>query len=197
MEVGDDWPGMQQEVAGLIADARDQLDATKFLIGSGADEPAGVLTGLSNTQRVQTAGVAAYSVADGWALKAAIQPRYQANASFAASSPSWDLTYRLIGTDSSEPVQFDNGRGGGFLGRPKIEWSTMATGGPTTGAKLIIAGDFRAGFMIADRLGMSMELVPHLFGGSGRPTGQRGFFARWRTGSKVLIPNALRYLEVK
>jgi HK97 family phage major capsid protein len=85
-------------------------------------------------------------------------------------------------------------RDGNILGRPKVEWSTMANVS-TAGSKLIIAGDFRAGFTIADRIGMQVELIPHLFGGSQRPTGQRGLFAYWRTGSKVVVPEALRYLE--
>jgi HK97 family phage major capsid protein len=72
----------------------------------------------------------------------------------------------------------------------------MATG-PTTGTKLIVAGDFQAGYLIAGRLGMSVELVPHLFGATNRfPTGQRGL-AIWRTGGGVAAANALRYMEIK
>lgn len=57
--------------------------------------------------------------------------------------------------------------------------------------------DFQAGYLIADRLGMSVELIPHLFGATNRfPTGQRGLFAIWRTGGGVTAANALRYLEV-
>ena len=42
---------------------------------------------------------------------------------------------------------------------------------------------------------MTFEIVPHLFGASRRPTGERGLFAYWRTGSKTVVPEALRYLE--
>jgi predicted phage gp36 major capsid-like protein len=47
-------------------------------------------------------------------------------------------------------------------------------------------------------MGMSLELIPHLFGAAqGQiPTGQRGIFGYWRTGSKVVVPEALRYGEV-
>ena len=72
----------------------------------------------------------------------------------------------------------------------------MATAA-TTGTKWMIYGDFRSGFTIADRLGLTVELIPHLFGSVARfPTGQRGVFAYWRTGSKVVVPEALRYGEV-
>jgi len=58
-------------------------------------------------------------------------------------------------------------------------------------------GDFFAAFTIADRLGMTAEIAPLLFGASLRPTGQRGLFVYWRSGSKTVVPEALRYLETR
>jgi HK97 family phage major capsid protein len=197
--LGQDWGSLQQELTKLIAVQKDVLDATKFLTGSGTNEPAGVITGLTTTQRVQTTGVATYAVGDPWLLKAALPPRFIPTTTFAAAPATWDTTYRFVGGNSTEPYQFANGdRAGNFLGRPKVEWSTMATGA-TTGTKLIIGGDFRAGFLICDRVRMSVELIPHLFGASqgNLATGQRGLFAYWRTGSAVVAVNAFRYLEVK
>ena len=87
-------------------------------------------------------------------------------------------------------------RDGACFGRPTYEWSTLVAT-TSTGSKIMPAGDFKQGFTIADRIGMSTDVIPHLFGASLRPTGQRGFFARWRTGSAVVNASALRYLEVK
>ncbi len=196
MELFDDWTSMQEELAELFADARDTLDATKFLTGSGTDEPAGVLTGLSTTQRVLTAGTASYAIADTYALKQAVPPRFMARSAWAAHPSVWDTTFRFVGGGSTEPAPLPT-REGPILGQQKAEWTTMQTGISTTGHKLAIAGDWRAGYVIADRIGGSIELVAHLFGASQRPTGQRGFFFRWRTGAKTVNPAALRYLEVK
>jgi len=196
MELGMDWATLSQELGKLIADARDVLDATEFLSGSSTNGPAGILTGLTTSQRVQTASTAAYAVADPWTLKNAIPPRFIANRAFAAAPGTWDVTYRFVGTNSTEPVQFDAGRGGTFLGRPRLEWSTMSTGA-TSGTKIMLAGDFFAGFTIADRLGLSVSVVPFLFGPNRRPTGESGLFAMWMTGTKVVVPEALRYLEAK
>jgi predicted phage gp36 major capsid-like protein len=44
--------------------------------------------------------------------------------------------------------------------------------------------------------GKSVELVPHVLE-EGVPTGQRGLFAFFRVGSKVIVPEALRVLVVK
>jgi len=46
-----------------------------------------------------------------------------------------------------------------------------------------------------DRIGLSAEIIPHLFGASRRPTGERDFFAYYRCGAKTIVPEALRYLE--
>lgn len=202
-EITMDWDAIQNELVRLMTDARNVLDATKFLLGSGTNEPSGILNigalnGLTTTQRVQTTTVATYAVGDPWLLKAAIPPRFLNSTTFAAAPGTWDTTYRFVAQGSTtEPRQFSDGdRGGDFLGRPKIEWSTMATGA-TTGTKLIIGGDFRTGFKIVDRIGGQAEFIQNLFGASGRPTGQRGLFYWWRCSSGVQAVNALRYLEVK
>ena len=61
--------------------------------------------------------------------------------------------------------------------------------------KIAIYGNIAAGFTIVDRIGMAVELIPTLFGASKRPTGQKGLFAFWRTGSKVVNAAALRTLK--
>ncbi|WP_152344883.1 phage major capsid protein, partial [Mycobacterium tuberculosis] len=60
----------------------------------------------------------------------------------------------------------------------------------------LVLGDWKQ-FLIGDRVGSMVELVPHLFGPNRRPTGQRGFFAWFRVGSDVLVRNAFRVLKVE
>jgi HK97 family phage major capsid protein len=193
IELGMDWPGLSAELQRLISDGRDVLDADKFLTGSGTDEPAGLLTGLTNTQRVQTATAATFAIGDSYALKAALPARFVPRASFAANPATLDAIYRQAGGGSTEPQPLPE-RDGKWLGVRKAEWGNMATGA-ATGAKLAIYGDF-SNFVIADRIGMTAEIVNHLFGANRRPTGERGLFCYWRTGSKVVVPNGFRFLEV-
>jgi len=205
IELSMDWAALQSELVRLVTDARNVLDSTMFLTGSGTSQPSGILNigalnGLTTTQRVQTATTAVTAVGDPWAFKAAIPARWLNSTTFAAAPATFDAVYRFVAQGSTtEPRQFANGdRGGDFLGRPKIEWSTMATTLTTTGAKILIGGDFRTGFKIVDRIGMQAEFIPHIFGlARGYPTGQRGLYCYWRTSSGVVAPNALRYLEVK
>lgn len=204
IEASEDWIGLQAELVTLMNDAKNVLEATKFLLGSGSNEPGGILNiggtgGLTTTQRVQTATSATYAVGDPWLLKAALPPRFIPASTYASSPTIWDKTYRFVAQGSTtEPRQFSDGdRGGDFLGLPKQELSTFVTT-TTTGSDIMIAGDFGTGYRIVDRIGGTAELIPHLFTSAGNlPIGSRGLYFYWRVGGGVVAPNALRYLEVK
>src|SRR5207249_508099 len=98
IEASEDWGGLQEELVRLMNDAKNVLEASKFLLGSGTNEPGGILNiggtgGLTTTQRVQTATSATYAVGDPWLLKAQIPPRFLAATSYAAGPSIWDKTY--------------------------------------------------------------------------------------------------------
>jgi HK97 family phage major capsid protein len=201
IELSQDWSSIVPELTSALADGKDILDATAFLTGTGTSQPGGVLNiggtgGLTTTQRIQTFTVATYALGDPYLLKAGLPARFINTATYVAAPGIWDTTYRFVGGNSTEPFQMLS-RGADMLGRPKVELSTMVTT-TTTGSKIMMLGDFRTGYLIADRLGMQVELIPHLVGATNRfPTGQRGLVAIWRTGGGVTAANALRYLEVK
>jgi HK97 family phage major capsid protein len=198
IEVGQDYVGLQAELTKLLADAKDVLEAEKFLSGAGhgSNEPEGLLTALTNTQRVQTAAEKVIAITDIYALKQALPPRFAVDAEWAAAEATYDAIYRLVGGGNTTEPKLMDSRDGLLLRRPTVAWSTMSTALTTSKQKPLIIGDFDE-FRIVDRIGMSVELVPHLFGANRRPTGQRGLYAYWRTGSGVLVPNAFRWLEVK
>ncbi len=201
IEVGQDWPDLDQELVSLVADAQNVNDATQFYTGNGTLAPRGVMTDLTSTQVVHTSGNTLYAVGDPWALKAAIPARFTDTATFAAHPKIWDTTFRFVGGNSTEPYQFGNAdRGGDFLGRPKVEWSAVGTQVTTSSSTIMVAGDWSK-YTIVDRVGIQAELVPHLFsgntaGGIGWPVGQRGLYCYGRTGAAVTATNAFRVLVV-
>ncbi len=199
IELEGDYSQLHGELSKLLADAKNQLEAQAFLDGLAANNsPVGILAsagGLSNTQRVQTAGVAAFAIADNYSLKAALPPRFIGNAAVVAAPATFDTIYRQAGGGSTEP-QVMRDRGGDWIGIPKAEWSNMATG-TVTGTRTMILADWQEAFIIVDRVGMTVEVVQHLVGANHRPSGQRGLFAFWRVGSGVLVANAARFLEIK
>jgi HK97 family phage major capsid protein len=86
-----------------------------------------------------------------------------------------------------------------LAGKPWFELSNMAaTINPAATANnyLLVYGDVRAGFVIADRIGSTLELIPNLVGANRRPTGERGALLWFRTGSEVVVPEALRLLDM-
>jgi HK97 family phage major capsid protein len=176
IEIGQDWPSLQSELVRLLSDAKDVLDA------------------LTTAQRVQTASVATLAATDAYLLKASLPARFIPNAAFTFHPNTLDSFYRFVGGGGSEPALMPE-RDGNLLGKSTYEWSTLGTG-TTTGTKLGIYGDFKS-YLIADRIGGTVELIPHLLGSNRRPLGARGLFYYWRTGAGVINPNALRYLEVK
>jgi HK97 family phage major capsid protein len=201
IEIGMDWGAIQEELVRLISDARDVVDATQFLTGNGSNAPVGLLaigtTGsLTTSQRVQTDVAATLDIDDVWDLKGNLaNSRFFSNSRFAGNPGMLDRIYRFTPAGSTTEPQAMPTRDGALCGRPTIEWSTMVNT-TTTGSRVLVVGDFQ-NYLVADRLGMTVELIPHLFGATNRfPTGQRGLYAYWRTGTVVAVPNAFRYLEV-
>jgi HK97 family phage major capsid protein len=204
LEVDQDWSTIEAELTQLIADAKDVLEATKFLsgAGSGSNEPVGLLavgtTGsLTTTQRVQTATIATFAIADVYSLKQALPARFMPEARWMVNPNTTDVIWQFVAAGSTTAAPIMPETRDAILGKPLSELSTMATGA-TTGTKIAVFGDLRRAFTIGDRLGMSVELVPHLLGATNRyPIGMRGLYAIWRNDSRVVVPNAARYLEAK
>lgn len=195
-ELADDWDGLVSELGRLFADAKDVLEAEKFLTGSGEDEPEGLLTGLAEGSFVKSATKEKVVAGDVYALQEALPPRFQPNASWLSSLAVANQIYRFWSPKGEEPPLFNPERTQ-LLGKPWDEVSGLSSKTTTTAEEVLVNGDIHAGFKIVDRIGLVVEVVQHLFGANQRPTGQRGLYARWRVGSGVMIDNAIRVLQVK
>jgi HK97 family phage major capsid protein len=66
--------------------------------------------------------------------------------------------------------------------------------GIATADYVLLYGDF-SNYVIADRVGTRLELVPHLVGTNRRPTLQRGFILWGRVGADSVNDNAFRLLN--
>lgn len=201
IEVGMDWGSLQTEMGRLLQEAKDTLEAGKFLNGTGTNEPFGVLVGTTNTINA-SAGADAFTLADLYALAQALPPRYRPRGVFMGDLAILNRVRRfgeatgqgagvwVEGLTAGTPGA--DGRAGVLLGKPAYEASEMPDDA-TTGNKFLLFGDFSR-FIIVDRVGLTVENIQHLFGTNHRPTGQRGIYAYWRNGSKVVDANAFRAL---
>ena len=206
IEVGMDWPSLQSEMGTLLSDSKDELEATKFTLGSGTNEPFGVITGATTVYTA--AATNAITVADIYGWQASLGPRFRPRSAFVMNlgvanrvrqfdtqggASIWldNLTMGLQANDVPSPGSFASN----LLGRPAYESSAMSAT-MTTGQLIGVYGDFNY-FVIVDRIGMNVEVIPHLFDvTNNRPTGQRGLYAYWRNGSKVVDANAFRTLKL-
>ena len=202
-EIEQDWSALRQEITLMLGEAKDAEEAASFLTGDGTGiNPQGLLTGITSSQDVAGSVPPAFVSGDIYGLEEALPVRYRANARFLAAKATYNRV-RQIDTAGGADLWERLGAGlpSQLIGYPLHEASRM-DGYPKTAAakRVLVLGDFR-NFLIVDRIGMNVELVPHVFtAGTGStivPSGQRGLFAVWRNNSKVLVPDAFRVLKTK
>lgn len=181
------------EVGMLIADAKDTLEASAFATGTGGGQPYGVVT-QCQTLNAYVFGDSGSTVekdiviSDIYALDNALGPRWRQNASFVANKSIWNQVRQLdtVGSGNNFWVDFGAGLPPTLIGYPVYESSAMdSTIVSGSQDDVILLGDFRNGYIIADRIGMTMQFNPLVVGTNRRPTGEVGWFAYWRTGANV------------
>lgn len=202
IEVGMDYPNFAAEMSVLLDEGYRELLAQKLTTGSGSGEPTGIVTALDANTNVEVTPTTdgAFGAVDIYRLWDALPIRYRNR------QPSW-----MSSTDVMNEVrQFGSGGSGGsnftvnmtqdaiprLFGKPYYENDFMDDFTGTTGASnLLVVGDFR-NFLVAQRAGMSVELVPHLLHTSNnRPSGQRGWYAWARVGADSINDLAFRLLQ--
>jgi HK97 family phage major capsid protein len=199
IETGQDWGGLQADLAVALADAKAVLEADKFVNGAGhgSHEPEGLIAGLAVGSQVETAGIGSLAVDDLYTVKEALPARFQPRAAWLGSGTIFDDAKRLVASaDPDEPQVWQSGNPPRLLEKPAWEASEMSAT-VSAGEQILLYGDIAACFRIVDRVGLSIELVQHLVGPNHRPTGMRGIFAYWRVGAGVRADNAARLLVVK
>ena len=197
IELDQDWGSIQRELGRLFAEAKDNEEATSFTTGTGngITAPEGIER-IADTSIVWTEASGSFGLEDVYAVLGDLPARHAARASFLANSSIYARIRQFDTTGSSNAwaISLRDDRPPTLLGKPAYESSAM-DGTLTNGNDILIVGDFQK-FLIVDRVGMSIELIPHMFNGDGNPTGTRGLWAMWRNTSLILDDNAFRKLRV-
>jgi HK97 family phage major capsid protein len=200
IEVGQDWNSLQSEMGRLLADAKAVEESTSFITGTGngITAPQGVVGGLTGPYRITSTTADTFALADLFKLSGALPPRFRTSrAAFLANRAIYDLVRQFgagvdVGAGAVWVDSLQAGQPSNLVGYRAYEASSMASE-TTSDDDILMFGDFQQ-FIIVDRVGMSIELIPHMFDGSGNPTGTRGIWAMWRNSSLILVPNAFRLL---
>jgi HK97 family phage major capsid protein len=197
IEALEDAENVTAEVARLLAFGRDVLEAAAFVTGTGVGQPTGIVTALTGTSSEVAATTAdTFAVADIYKLDGALPARYRGNAAWLANRSIYNLVRQF---DTQGGAQLWERIGADMppelLGRPALEAEDMdASVTAATNNYLLVYGDFD-NYVIADRVGMTVEFIPHLVGANRRPTGQRGWYAYYRVGADSVSDSAFRMLN--
>jgi len=198
IEVGSDYVGFAAEMSALLAAGLDELESSAFATGSGSGAPTGIITALDANTNVEVALTTdgSFSATDIRKVWSALPDRAKANATWVmsadvandisafGSSYGADSTVDLTGTVQT------------LKGRPVVISSYFPDfTGATAAQNVLVVGDFSS-YVVADRVGLTVELIPHLLGATnGRPTGQRGWFAYKRVGADSVNDTDFRLLQ--
>lgn len=200
IEVGQDYPGFAMEMRRLLDQGFMNLVATQTITGSGSSNPTGIFTALDANTNVEVivttdGGFGAVDLLKVWK---SLPERYRSNATWIMSTDVENeiRTFSANDTGAFYTINLTQGGIGNLFGRPcrTTDFAPEFTG--TTGAaNILVVGDF-SNFLVAQRAGMSIELIPHLFGATnGRPTGERGWFAYARHGFDSINDLGFRILQ--
>lgn len=192
----------------MLVDAKGQ-EENSFITGDGTGTNPGGVVGsadITSGQEVVCAVEDVFGVGDLYATEESLDARWEGNASWLAHKSVYNKI-RQFATDNAgsttgniSNVFAENLREGNprqLLEYPAYRSTAMnnfTTAMAADNRVLMAFGDFKQ-FLIVDRIGMTVEMVPTVVDPTtGRPTGQRGVYAVWMNNSKILIPNAFRYL---
>jgi HK97 family phage major capsid protein len=192
--------GFASQVQGLITDAKDRLEGTAFTTGNGSTAPQGFITGkVAAGSLVASATTDTFAVADVYSTQIGLAP------SFRNQRSAWMANGSII----NRIRQFDTGGGsslwaqlaaaapGQLLGQPIYETSDMDGVINALADNYVLAyGDWQSAYVIVDRVGVEIYYDNLVLGSNRRPTGQAGFFAFWRVGGEVVVPEAISLLNV-
>lgn len=202
IEIGQDYNGFAADIAMAILEGKDELEGAAFATGAaGGNTPVGIVTALvAGAVNVPTSAVAdTYGLADVYATMEALPAKYRSK-----PGTAWAMNLSIINdtrqfgtTDDAFMTDLTAGSPPQLLGKRLVESSDMdGAVGAAVENYVAIVGDW-SNYLIADRVGLSLENVPHMFATANNlPSGQRGIYAHWRVGADSINDNAFALLNV-
>lgn len=183
---------LETEIAAEIGEQFAILEGAAFISGDGVGKPEGILTN-SSVAHVASGGASSITADALIAMVYALRAEYARNANFVMNRATLG-TVRLLKDSVSGNYLWAPGFGGQpglLLGYPVLECADM----PAIGAsnEPIAFGDFRRGYMIVDRVGISIQRLSELYAANGIV----GFLARKRVGGQVVDANAFLKMRVE
>ena len=211
IETLQDRPDVTAELSSLFGEAKDTLEENSFTLGTGATVyPFGMFRTLAFTAKA-TATSDVTVLLDLIAIEGDLPLRHRMNAAWFFSRSTQrqlealDTTGyyfkrpgQFFAAGSAAPVNSPTGNTGTqLLGYPVWEVPSAVSTLSTDAAQIAVFGDPK-NYVIVDRIGMNVEVVPTMLNGAtpSFPTGQRGIYCYWRGTARPLNVDGMRQLVV-
>ena len=182
-----DAVGLEAYIASVVARASAAAENYYCAVGTGTNEPQGIVTGAT-ASGITTAAAAAITAAELISAMGKVEsPYHNSSSGFLMKGATKFYLQGLTGN----PFQFINTPAGGdFMGYPAYIAPDMAAVGTASG-KAVLFGDFSM-YAFAERQGVTLSRNPYLY----QANGQIGLFVKQRFGGAVLQTAALKYLTL-
>ncbi len=170
-----------------------KAEGAAFISGNGTNKPTGISNGNTVAHTATGAASAAISTDNLMDLVHGLKTDYARNATFLLNRNTLGVIRKL--KDTAGQYIFQTGFSGQsglpntILGSPYLECTDVADA--ASGAKSVYYGDFRRGYMIVDRIALSVLRDPY----SQASTGNVRYIARRRVGGEVVMAEAMRVLK--
>lgn len=182
---------MEAEMNLEFAEQFAKAEGAAFISGNGTNKPTGITNG-STVGSTAAAAAAAIATDDLINLMHDIKTPYMSGATFMFNRQTLGEIRKL--KDTAGQYIFQTGFSGQagvpntILGSPYVEAPDVAD--IAADAKSVIYGDFRRGYMIVDRVALSVLRDPY----SQASSGNVRYIARRRVGGEVVLAEAMRVL---
>ena len=184
---------LEAEMNTEFAEQFAKAEGAAFLTGNGTNKPTGILDGttVASTTAAAAAAIATDDLMD---LVHGLQSEYARNAAFMLNRTTLGEILKL--KDTAGQYIFQTGFSGQsglpntILGHAYVEAVDMAD--IAASAKPVVFGDYRRGYMIVDRVALSVLRDPY----SQASTGNVRYIARRRVGGEVVLAEAMRALKM-
>jgi HK97 family phage major capsid protein len=207
-EMMQDRADLAAELGVLFQEAKDNVEEQKFAIGAaGGVTPVGMFVDGQYTA-IETIGNNVVAAGDAYALEAGLPVRHRMNAAwfmgrgairhFQGLETAMGILFNGINYANAGSLDTNayGNTGLKLLGYPVWE-SPSAPVTMTTNAAIVAVLTDPKSYVIVDRVGMSVRVIPDLIDqATGLPTGQSGIFAFWRNTAARLNVDAGRQMKV-
>ena len=195
----EDIENLAGDVAMLLNDGRDRLEATAHATGAGSTAPTGIFTALDANTNVEVTSTTAATIGlvDLQAIHRGVPIRFRNRGVF-VTNPLFADAIKLLESQTYTP-NISTGAPDQLLSRPLYE-TDDAPAVVSTNVKdnEVIYGDF-SNYVIVDKPGSAtLDFIPNLFSTTTNlPDGRRGWYMRFRSGADSVNDLAFRMLQDK